>query len=210
MIEHESRMHFSGTAKAPSAYGRGDVDGRSAAAHNDFITDGIRSGHSGLTAKAERLTELQRQRGLLGGLKGRAANTNPAGRFEPISRHVFDDGWQTLDELPPFKTEVYEEKPKTIITRNTSPDISFDRSINPYRGCEHGCIYCFARPTHAYMGLSAGLDFESKLFAKAAMRPTAGSRAFENFVPAKHDRHWHEYRSLSANRETAADHARNS
>ncbi|MCB1386710.1 MAG: PA0069 family radical SAM protein [Nitratireductor sp.] len=98
--------------------------------------------------------------------RGRAATANPSGRFEPISRHVFDDGWQTLDELPPFKTEVYEERPRTVITRNTSPDISFDRSINPYRGCEHGCIYCFARPTHAYMGLSAGVDFESKLFAK--------------------------------------------
>ncbi|MFZ1814721.1 MAG: PA0069 family radical SAM protein [Rhizobiaceae bacterium] len=98
--------------------------------------------------------------------RGRAAGINPAGRFEPISRHVFDDGWQTIDELPPFKTEVQGEKPKTIITRNTSPDLSFDRSINPYRGCEHGCIYCFARPTHSYMGLSAGLDFETKLFAK--------------------------------------------
>ncbi|TIU61979.1 MAG: PA0069 family radical SAM protein, partial [Mesorhizobium sp.] len=79
---------------------------------------------------------------------------------------VFDDGWNSLEELPPFKTEVQVEKPRTIITRNESPDISFDRSINPYRGCEHGCVYCFARPTHAFMGLSPGLDFESKLFAK--------------------------------------------
>ncbi len=70
-------------------------------------------------------------------------------------------------ELPPFKTEVTLEKAKSVITRNDSPDISFDRSINPYRGCEHGCVYCFARPTHAYMGLSPGLDFESKLFVKA-------------------------------------------
>lgn len=98
--------------------------------------------------------------------RGRGAGLNPSGRFEPLRREVFDDGWQTLEELPPFKTEVQVEKPRTAITRNTSPDISFDRSINPYRGCEHGCIYCFARPTHAYMGLSAGLDFESKLFAK--------------------------------------------
>lgn len=98
--------------------------------------------------------------------RGRSAGINPSGRFEPVSRHVFDDGWNSLEELPPFKTEVQVEKPRTIITRNESPDISFDRSINPYRGCEHGCVYCFARPTHAFMGLSPGLDFESKLFAK--------------------------------------------
>ena len=98
--------------------------------------------------------------------RGRGAGVNPSGRYEPISRDVFNDGWNSLDELPPFKTEVQVERPRQIITRNESPDISFDRSINPYRGCEHGCIYCFARPTHAYMGLSPGLDFESKLFAK--------------------------------------------
>ncbi|PZM07765.1 PA0069 family radical SAM protein [Rhizobium tubonense] len=98
--------------------------------------------------------------------RGRGAGLNPGGRFEPSRHESFDDGWQTLEDLPPFKTEVQIEKPRTAITRNTSPDIPFDRSINPYRGCEHGCIYCFARPTHAYMGLSAGLDFESKLFAK--------------------------------------------
>ncbi|WP_163269183.1 PA0069 family radical SAM protein [Chelativorans alearense] len=98
--------------------------------------------------------------------RGRAAGINPTGRFEPLTRHVFDDGWETLEDLPPFKTEVQVEKPRTIITRNTSPDISFDRSINPYRGCEHGCVYCFARPTHSYMGMSPGLDFESRLFAK--------------------------------------------
>ena len=98
--------------------------------------------------------------------RGRGAGLNMSGRFEPRTRETFDDGWQTIEELPPFKTEVQVEKPRAVITRNESPDISFDRSINPYRGCEHGCIYCFARPTHAYMGLSAGLDFESKLFAK--------------------------------------------
>ncbi|RWO80860.1 MAG: PA0069 family radical SAM protein [Mesorhizobium sp.] len=98
--------------------------------------------------------------------RGRSADINPSGRFEPVSRHVFDDGWNSLEELPPFKTEVQVEKPRTIVTRNESPDISFDRSINPYRGCEHGCVYCFARPTHSFMGLSPGLDFESKLFAK--------------------------------------------
>jgi DNA repair photolyase len=98
--------------------------------------------------------------------RGRAAGINPTGRFEPTTRHVFDDGWNTVEDLPPFKTEVQTEKPRTIITRNDSPDIAFDRSINPYRGCEHGCVYCFARPTHSYMGMSPGLDFESRLFAK--------------------------------------------
>ena len=98
--------------------------------------------------------------------RGRGATLNPSGRFEAHTRHVFDDGWQTLDELPPFKTDVQVEKPKTIITKNQSPDLHFDRSVNPYRGCEHGCVYCYARPTHSYMGLSAGVDFESKLFAK--------------------------------------------
>ena len=98
--------------------------------------------------------------------RGRAAGINPAGRFETLERVAVDDGWQMLEDMPPFKTEVQVEKPRTVITRNDSPDIPFDRSINPYRGCEHGCIYCFARPTHSYMGLSAGLDFEAKLFAK--------------------------------------------
>jgi DNA repair photolyase len=99
--------------------------------------------------------------------RGRGAKINMSGRFEAFSRSLFDDGWQGLEDLPPFKTQVFEENPKTIITRNESPDISFDRSINPYRGCEHGCSYCYARPAHAYMGLSPGLDFESKLFAKS-------------------------------------------
>jgi DNA repair photolyase len=99
---------------------------------------------------------------------GRGAGSNRSGRYEPLSRHTEDDGWGGIDVLPPFKTEVQEEQPRKILTRNESPDISFDRSINPYRGCEHGCAYCFARPTHAYMGLSPGLDFETKLFAKPA------------------------------------------
>lgn len=98
--------------------------------------------------------------------RGRGTLSNSSGRYEPIARIVFDDGWQSLEELPPFNTEVQIDATRKIITRNESPDISFDRSINPYRGCEHGCVYCFARPTHAYLGLSAGLDFESRLFAK--------------------------------------------
>jgi len=98
--------------------------------------------------------------------RGRGAQSNASGRYEPLARIAFDDGWRGLEDLPPFKTTVTEERARKIITRNESPDISFDRSINPYRGCEHGCVYCFARPTHAYMGLSPGLDFESKLFVK--------------------------------------------
>jgi DNA repair photolyase len=98
--------------------------------------------------------------------RGRGAQSNAAGRYEPLARIAFDDGWQSFEELPPFKTTVTIDSTRKIITRNESPDISFDRSINPYRGCEHGCIYCFARPTHAYLGLSPGLDFETKLFAK--------------------------------------------
>jgi DNA repair photolyase len=98
--------------------------------------------------------------------RGRGAETNRSGRYEPQSRALFDDGWNSVDDLPPLRTTVQEERPRKIITINDSPDISFDRSINPYRGCEHGCAYCFARPTHAYMGLSPGLDFETRLFAK--------------------------------------------
>ena len=98
--------------------------------------------------------------------RGRGTLSNASGRYEPLARVAFDDGWQGLEELPPFKTSVTVDSTRKIITRNDSPDISFDRSINPYRGCEHGCVYCFARPTHAYLGLSPGLDFESKLFMK--------------------------------------------
>ena len=110
-------------------------------------------------AIAARLVPPERRR-------GRGAATNVSGRYETETREAFDDGW-TREEAPePLKAEVTFEKPKTIITRNDSPDLPFDRSINPYRGCEHGCFYCFARPTHAYYGLSPGLDFESRLFAK--------------------------------------------
>ena len=125
-------------------------------------------------------------------LRGRGAVSNAVGRYERHSRVLLDDGWtrhvppgpaklpgkpsneagetndawQDDDTLPPLRTEVIIDSTRTIITRNQSPDISFDRSINPYRGCEHGCIYCFARPTHAYLGMSPGIDFESRLFAK--------------------------------------------
>ncbi|MFC4175364.1 PA0069 family radical SAM protein [Microvirga sp. GCM10011540] len=98
--------------------------------------------------------------------RGRGAVSNPTGRYEPAQRETFDDGWDLEEALPPLPTEVIVEKPRTVITKNDSPDIGYDRSINPYRGCEHGCSYCFARPTHAYQGLSSGLDFETKIFAK--------------------------------------------
>ena len=98
--------------------------------------------------------------------RGRGAVSNASGRYEPLASIGFDDGWQSIEDLPPFRTEVTADTSRKVITRNNSPDIPFDRSINPYRGCEHGCIYCFARPTHAYLGLSPGLDFESKLFMK--------------------------------------------
>jgi DNA repair photolyase len=104
-------------------------------------------------------------------LRGRGALSNAVGRYERHARVLVDDGWDDGwrdDDLapPPLRTEVIRDATRTIITRNNSPDISFDRSINPYRGCEHGCIYCFARPTHAYLGMSPGADFESRLFAK--------------------------------------------
>ncbi|MFQ6548161.1 PA0069 family radical SAM protein [Aestuariibius sp. 2305UL40-4] len=98
--------------------------------------------------------------------KGRGALTNATNRFEAVTREAAHDGWDLPEDLPQIRTEVREERPRTVITRNASPDISFDRSINPYRGCEHGCIYCFARPTHAYLGLSPGLDFETRLIAR--------------------------------------------
>ena len=99
--------------------------------------------------------------------KGRGARSNATGRFEPETVQAFDDGWNDQDaEAAPLRTTLTPEHARTIIARNTSPDIGFDRSINPYKGCEHGCIYCYARPSHAYMGLSPGLDFESRLFWK--------------------------------------------
>ncbi len=98
--------------------------------------------------------------------RGRGARANPAARYDQHTSAFVDDGWESFSDVPRLRTEIFTETPKTIIARNQSPDISFDRSINPYRGCEHGCVYCYARPTHAYMGLSPGLDFESKLFVK--------------------------------------------
>jgi DNA repair photolyase len=106
---------------------------------------------------------------LPGAQRGRGATLNPAGRFEPAERAPFDDGWGSLEALagrPAPRTEVRPDAARSVIARNESPDIGFDRSINPYRGCEHGCIYCYARPSHAFLGLSPGLDFETRIFAK--------------------------------------------
>lgn len=102
--------------------------------------------------------------------KGRGAVDNLQGRYETTLRETVDDGWMhesdDADLAAPLRTQVFEERAKSILTRNQSPDIPFSISLNPYRGCEHGCIYCFARPTHAYLGLSPGLDFESRIYAK--------------------------------------------
>ncbi|MBT3767343.1 MAG: PA0069 family radical SAM protein [Rhodospirillaceae bacterium] len=100
--------------------------------------------------------------------KGRGAVANATGRYESEQRYAVDDGWQLPEDnsLPVLKTTVGIDAAKSIISRNSSPDLPFDQSINPYKGCEHGCIYCYARPTHAYLGLSPGLDFETRLFAK--------------------------------------------
>ena len=98
--------------------------------------------------------------------RGRGAVSNVTSRFDRHVRVEFDDGWEGLGDLPAFETHVTDAPARTIIARNDRPDISFDQSINPYRGCEHGCVYCFARPTHCYLGHSAGLDFETKLYAK--------------------------------------------
>jgi len=106
--------------------------------------------------------------GMVKARKGRGAATNESGRFEEEKRVAFDDGWGSGEAAQPERvaTKLTVDATRTIIARNDSPDIGFDRSINPYRGCEHGCIYCYARPSHAYLGLSPGLDFETRIFYK--------------------------------------------
>ena len=100
--------------------------------------------------------------------RGRGALSNTAGRFESMHSEAFDDGWDTLDEDNRPATQLQRDTSKSVLVFNQSPDVPFDRSVNPYRGCEHGCVYCFARPTHAYLGLSPGIDFETRIFTKPA------------------------------------------
>ncbi|WBT07469.1 PA0069 family radical SAM protein [Brevundimonas vesicularis] len=115
--------------------------------------------------------------------KGRGARSNVSGRYEPEQHQSFDDGWTQDDaEAAPLRTTLTPEHARTIIARNDSPDIGFDRSINPYKGCEHGCIYCYARPSHAWMGLSPGLDFESRIFFK----PQAASLLEQAFLAPRY------------------------
>ena len=120
--------------------------------------DSVLHPHRGLGAP-EFLIDPERRR-------GRGALTRKSGRFERHSREELDDGWGSLESLSGLTTHVHLEKAKSVVTRNDSPDIGFDRSVNPYRGCEHGCVYCYARPTHAYVGCSPGLDFETEIFVK--------------------------------------------
>jgi DNA repair photolyase len=117
--------------------------------------------------------------------RGRGAASNRAGRFEPHAREAAHDGWDIDEDLPPFRTEVAIDASRGVIARNASPDVPFDRSVNPYRGCEHGCVYCFARPSHAFLGLSPGLDFETKLIAKPdAPRLLAEALSRKGYRPA--------------------------
>lgn len=120
--------------------------------------------------------------------KGRGAVTNLQGRYELDQREAVDDGWMLHEAEeggpPALRTQVFDERAKSILTRNASPDIPFSVSLNPYRGCEHGCIYCFARPTHSYLGLSPGLDFESRIYAKVnAPELLARELSKKSYVP---------------------------
>ena len=122
--------------------------------------------------------------------RGRGAVSNASGRFDAHAREAFDDGWGTDDDLPAPKTQVQADASRSLLVYNESPDIPFDRSINPYRGCEHGCIYCFARPTHAYLGLSPGLDFETRNCSKKRCEnpATAASRSRSASTPTRTSR----------------------
>ncbi len=117
-------------------------------------------------------------------IRGRGAQSNRSGRFEPHQRENFDDGWGSVEPLPVFETNEHVERAKSIITSNDSPDIGFERSINAYRGCEHGCSYCYARPSHAFLGHSAGIDFERDIYVKAnAVEALKAELGAKNYRP---------------------------
>ena len=118
-------------------------------------------------------------------VKARGALENTSGRFEPLSREAADDGWDLPEEARLLRTEVRVERPRSALSYNRSPDLPFDRSVNPYRGCEHGCIYCFARPSHAYLNLSPGLDFETRLIARPGIdKVLAAELGRKAYLPA--------------------------
>jgi DNA repair photolyase len=117
-------------------------------------------------------------------IRGRGAQSNRSGRFEPHQRENFDDGWGSVEPLPVFETIEHVERAKSIITSNDSPDIGFERSINAYRGCEHGCSYCYARPSHAFLGHSAGIDFERDIYVKTnAIEALKAELGAKNYRP---------------------------
>ncbi len=155
----QGRNDFVRLGKSPDKQLLGQRDGTAGGTvhHSDNNDGDVES--LDVAAQAEGLLPEDRRR-------GRGARSNRTGRFDHNLRSDFDDGWDSLGTLEPLRTTVHQDKSRTIISRNDSPDISFDQSVNPYRGCEHGCIYCYARPSHCYLGHSAGVDFETELYAK--------------------------------------------
>ena len=143
--------------------------------------------------------------------KGRGALTNRVGRYESLAREAIDDGWGSLDETPPpLQTTLTKDASRSVITQNQSPDVPFEQSINPYRGCEHGCIYCFARPTHAWLRLLAGRRFRKPACVQTGGCQALDHRAGETVLRVLTDRAWHQHRSLSTGRKTPAQHQTNS
>ena len=144
--------------------------------------------------------------------KGRGAAVNPPNRFEPTATAPFDDGWSTLDadlaELPPLPTTLTRDASRSVISYNQSPDLGFDRAVNPYRGCEHGCVYCYARPSHAYLGYSPGLDFETRLLFKPDVAELLETRAAQARLRRAAARARLQHRSLPAGRADAEADAR--